>query len=86
MFYKEFLRFRKEDITSLYVLLPLPDKILLDNCSTMSRQEVFMRGLYVLCTDAKLTIVIWTSRKRTMQGIKLLYQSYKQQFPSFSHG
>jgi hypothetical protein len=57
MFSKEFLRFRKEDITNLYLLLRFPDKVRLENRSTMSGQEVFMRGLYELCTGAKKTIV-----------------------------
>ena len=57
MFSKEFLRFRKEDIHNLYLLLRFPDKVRLENRSTMSGQEVFMRGLYELCTGAKKTIV-----------------------------
>ena len=57
MFSKDFLRFRKEDITNLYLLLRFPDKVRLENRSTMSGQEVFMRGLYELCTGAKKTIV-----------------------------
>ena len=57
MFSKEFLRFRKEDITNLYLLLRFPDKVRLENRSTMSGQYVFMRGLYELCTGAKKTIV-----------------------------
>ena len=36
MFSKEFLRFRKEDITDLYLLLRFPDKVRLENRSTMS--------------------------------------------------
>jgi len=54
---KEFLRFLKEDITDLYVLLRFPDKVWLENRSTMSEQEVFMRGVYELFTGAKKTIV-----------------------------
>ena len=50
MFSKEFLRFRKEDISDLYLLLQFPDKVPLKNRSTMSGEEVFMRGLYELCT------------------------------------
>ena len=48
MFSKEFLRFGNEDITDLYVLLSFPDNVRLENRSTMSGQEVFMRGLYEL--------------------------------------
>ena len=57
MFSKEFLRFRKEDISDLYLLLQFPDKVRLENRSTMSGEEVFMRGLYELCTGAKKTLV-----------------------------
>ena len=57
MFSKEFLRFRKEDIADLYVFLRFRDKVRLENHSKMSGQEVFMRGLYELCTGAKKTIV-----------------------------
>ena len=48
MFSKEFLRFRKEVISDLYLLLQFPDKVRLENRSTMSGEEVFMRGLYEL--------------------------------------
>ena len=57
IFSKEFLRFRKEDMSDLYLLLQFPDKIRLENRSTMSGEEVFMRGLYELCTGAKKTLV-----------------------------
>ena len=50
MFSKEFLRFRKEDISVLYLFLRFLDKVSSDNCSTMSGKEVFMRGLYELRT------------------------------------
>jgi len=57
MFSKEFLRFRKEDISDLFILLQFPDKVRLENRSTMSGEEVFMRGLYELCTGAKKALV-----------------------------
>ena len=57
MFSKEFLRFRKDDITNLYLLLRLSDKVRSENRSTMSGQEDFMKVLYELCTSAKKTIV-----------------------------
>ena len=55
VFSKKFLRFRKEDITDFYVLLRFPDKVRLENRSTMSGQEVFMRGLYELCTVPEIS-------------------------------
>jgi hypothetical protein len=57
MFSKEFLRFRKEDITRLFILLRFPEKVVLENRSTMSGEEVFMRGLYELVTGVKKTII-----------------------------
>jgi hypothetical protein len=53
MFSKEFLRFRKEDLRRLFILLNFPEKVVLDNRSTMTGEEVFMRGLYELTTGAK---------------------------------
>ena len=45
MFSKEFLRFRKEDIRRLFNLLNFPERVVLDNRSTMTGEEVFMRKL-----------------------------------------
>jgi len=42
MFYNEFLRFRKEDITNLYVLLRFLDKIPLENHSTIEHMPGVM--------------------------------------------
>ena len=50
IFSKEFFRFRKEDTHNLYVFLRFPDKVKLENRSTMSEQDIFMRGSYELCT------------------------------------
>jgi len=42
-FAKEFLRFRKEYLDILYPLLRFPERIILDNQSVMSGEEVFIR-------------------------------------------
>ena len=50
MFSKEFLRFRKEYMRRLFNLLKFPEKVVLEDRSTMTGEEVFMRGLYELTT------------------------------------
>ena len=56
-FCKEFLRFRKEDIHHFYVLLNFSNVCIFDNRATMSGEEVFIRGLYELCTGEKKTSI-----------------------------
>ena len=53
-FCKEFLRFRKEDIHHFYVLLNFSNVCVFDNRATMSGEEIFIRGLYELCTGEKV--------------------------------
>ena len=60
MFLKEFLRFRKEDLSRLFISLKFSDKVVLDNRSTMSGEELFLRGLYELGAGDKKTIVAET--------------------------
>lgn len=45
-----FFRFLKADLHNLRQLLRFPDKIVFENGSTMSGEEVFLRGLYELAS------------------------------------
>ena len=56
-FCKEFLRFRKEDIHHFYVLLNFSNVCVFDNRATMSGEEIFIRGLYELCTGEKKQVL-----------------------------
>jgi hypothetical protein len=56
-FSREFLRFKKDLLLVLYPLLRFPFRVILDNQSVMSGEEVFIRGLYELVTGHKKTCV-----------------------------
>jgi hypothetical protein len=48
-----FFRFLKADLHNLRQLLRFPDKIVFENGSTMSGEEVFLRGLYELALESR---------------------------------
>jgi len=52
-FCDQFLRFKKPDIGRLFQLLHFPDIVRFDNRSTMSGEEVFIRGLYEMASGEK---------------------------------
>jgi hypothetical protein len=47
---KMFFKFKKQDLSLLIHLVKFPDQCKLDNGSSMSGEEVFLRGLYELCS------------------------------------
>jgi hypothetical protein len=47
---KMFFKFKKQDLSLLIHLFKFPDQCKLDNGSSMSGEEVFLRGLYELCS------------------------------------
>ena len=59
-FSKEFLRFRKEYLIHLYILMQFPDTVHLKNQSVLSGLEVCLRGLFELATSHKETSVAET--------------------------
>ena len=56
-FSREFLRFKKDLLLVLYPLWRFPFRVILDNQSVMSGEDVFLRGLYELVTGHKKTCV-----------------------------
>ena len=85
MFSKEFLRFRKEDLRRLFNLLNFPEKVVLDNRSTMTGEEVFMRGLYELTTGAKKTMVAETFGRHPSDQCRAFNYFIKHIYDGFHH-
>jgi hypothetical protein len=56
-FSKEFLRFRRENLDELYEFMRFPNRVVLENKSVMTGEEVFLRGLYELVTGEKQTSI-----------------------------
>lgn len=54
----EFLRIRKRDLRRFYDLMQFPPVIKFDNSSTMSGEEVFIRGMYELVTGEKKSSIV----------------------------
>jgi Fe-S-cluster containining protein len=57
---KTFFRFRREGLYKLYALLRIPEVVKFKNRSKMSGEEVFLRGLFELCTGSNQEIACIT--------------------------
>ena len=82
---KIFFEFKKVDLWRLLPLLNFPEECILDNCSNMPGEEVFLRGLYELVsgeTQHNISRNVfgrdWSAQSRAFKYfINHIYQNFK---------
>ena len=82
---KMFFKFKKDDISRLIELFQFPAECKLENGSSMSGEEVFLRGLYELCSgeNQQRMCTLLFGREQTQQSrafkffIDYMFTNYK---------
>jgi hypothetical protein len=84
-FCEQFLRFRKPDLGRLYTVVGLPPKVILDNGSRMSGEELFIRGLYELATGHKKTSIAYVFGRHYSDQSRALAYFVNHLYSQFHH-
>ena len=84
-FAHEFLRFRLDDLRRLYRQLRFPDVVKLENRSTMTGEEVFIRGLFEMVTGVKKTMVSETFGRHPSDQCRAFNYFIKHIYNNFHH-
>lgn len=84
-FSKEFLRFRQEHLRQLFIALRFPNLVVFRNRSTMTGEEVFLRGLYELANGVKKTNVAETYGRHVSDQSRAFVWFINHLYDGFHH-